>query len=76
MNIIEYLLNNQDSSIDILKHLIGSLSNDQLIELRDHTTNDDLWLYADKYINPKPTEDKVKMANPPLQQLLDTFANS
>ncbi|MBR6847001.1 MAG: hypothetical protein IKM74_02605 [Bacteroidales bacterium] len=76
MSIIEYLLNNQDSSIDIIKHLVSSLSNDQLVELRDRTTNDDLWFYADKYINPKPTEDKVKMANPPLQQLLDTFANS
>lgn len=76
MSIIEYLLNNQDSSIDILKHLVGSLSNDQLIELRDHTTNDDLWFYANKHINPKPTEDKVKMANPSLQQLLDAFANS
>lgn len=76
MNIIEYLLNNQDSSIDIIKHLVSSMSNDQLVELRDRTTNDDLWFYADKYINPKPTEDKVKMANPPLQQLLDTFANS
>lgn len=76
MDILEYLLNNQDSSIDILKHLVGSLSNDQLIELRNHTTNDDLWFYADKYINPKPTEVKVKMVNPPLQQLLDTFANS
>lgn len=76
MNIIEYLLNNQDSSINIIKHLVSSLSNDQLVELRDRTTNDDLWFYADKYINPKPTEDKVKMANPPLQQLLDTFANS
>lgn len=76
MDILEYLLNNQDANIDILKHLVGSLSNDQLIELRDHTTNDDLWFYADKYINPKPTEVKVKMANPPLQQLLDTFANS
>lgn len=76
MDILKYLLNNQDSSIDILKHLVGSLSNDQLIELRDHTTNDDLWFYANKHINPKPTEDKVKMANPSLQQLLDAFANS
>lgn len=76
MDIVEYLLNNQDSSIDILKHLASSLSKDQLVELRNRTTNDDLWFYADKYINPKPTEVKVKMVNPPLQQLLDTFANS
>ena len=76
MDILEYLLNNQDSSIDILKHLVSSLSKEQLIELRDKATNDDLWFYADKYINPKPTEVKIKMANPPLQQLLDTFANS
>ena len=76
MDILKYLLNNQDSSIDILKHLVSSLSNDQLIELRDHTTNDNLWFYANKHINPKPVEDKVKMANPSLQQLLDAFANS
>ena len=76
MDILKYLLNNQDSSIDILKHLVSSLSNDQLIELRDHTTNDNLWFYANKHINPKPIEDKVKMANPSLQQLLDAFANS
>ena len=76
MDILKYLLKNQDSSIDILKHLVGSLSKEQLIELRNHATNDVLWFYADKNINPIPTEAKIKMTNPPLQQLLDTFASS
>lgn len=76
MELTKYLLENPGSSIDILKHLVNTLSADQLVELRNNTTNDDLWFYANKLINSKPAPSKVKKANPPLQQLLDVFANS
>lgn len=76
MELTKYLLENPGSSIDILKHLVNTLSADQLVELRNNTTNDDLWFYANKLINSKPAPSKVKKANLPLQQLLDVFANS
>ena len=72
----KYLLENPGSSIDILKHLVNSLPTDQLVELRDNTINDELWFYANKLINPKPSLEKTKKANLPLQQLLDTFSFS
>ena len=72
----KYLLENPGSSIDILKHLVNSLPTDQLVELRDNTINDELWFYANKLINPKPSLEKTKKANLPLQQLLDTFSIS
>ena len=75
METTQYLLNNPNSSFDILKHLVNALSSDQLIEIRDTTTNEDLWLYTNKLINPKPSKDTVKHVNAPLQQLLDIFAN-
>ena len=76
MELTKYLLENPGSSIDILKHLVNTLSADQLVELHNNTTNDDLWFYANKLINSKPAPSKVKKANLPLQQLLDVFANS
>ena len=76
MELTKYLLENPGSSFDILKHLVNTLSADQLVELRNTTTNDDLWFYANKMINSKPAPSKVKKANPPLRQLLDVFANS
>lgn len=75
MEITQYLLDNPSSSFDILKHLVNALSSDQLIEIRDNTTNKDLWLYTNKLINPKPSKDSVKHVNAPLQQLLNDFAN-
>ena len=75
MELSEYLLDNPGSSFDILKHLVNALSSDQLIEIRDTTTNEDLWLYTNKLINPKPSKDTVKHVNAPLQQLLDDFTN-
>ena len=76
MELTKYLLDNSSSSFDILKHLVNALSSDQLIEIRDTTTNEDLWLYTNKLINPKPSKDTVKHVNAPLQQLLDEFTNS
>ena len=76
MELTKYLLENPDLSIDILKHLVNSLPTDQLIELRDNTTNDELWYYINKQINSQPTQKKAKRINPPLQQLIDTFNNS
>ena len=75
MEITQYLLDNPSSSFDILKHLVNALPQDQLIEIRDDTTNEDLWLYTNKLINPKPSKDSVKHVNAPLQQLLNDFAN-
>lgn len=75
MEITQYLLNNPNSSFDILKHLVNALPSDQLVEIRDNTTNEDLWLYTNKLINPKPAKDTAKHVNAPLQQLLDNFAN-
>ena len=75
MKLTKYLIENTDSSFDILKHLVNALSSDQLIEIRDTTTNEDLWLYTNKLINPKPSKDTVKHVNAPLQQLLDDFTN-
>lgn len=75
MEITQYLLGNPSSSFDILKHLVNALPSNQLIEIRDNTTNEDLWLYTNKLINPKPSKDTVKHVNAPLQQLLDDFAN-
>lgn len=75
MEITQYLLDNPSSSFDILKHLVNALSSDQLIEIRDNTTNKDLWLYTNKLINSKPSKDSVKHVNAPLQQLLNDFAN-
>jgi len=76
MEIIQYLLRNTESSIDILKHLVNSLPTDQLVELCNNTTNDELWFYSNKLINPKPSLEKTKKANLPLQQLLDAFSIS
>ena len=76
MELAKYLLEQPDASIDILKHLVNSLPTDQLVELRDNTTNDELWFYANKLINPKPSPEKTKKANLPLQQLLDTLSIS
>lgn len=75
MELSKYLIENPNSSFDILKHLVNALSSDQLIEIRDNTTNEDLWLYTNKLINPKPSKDSVKHVNAPLQQLLNDFAN-
>ncbi len=75
MELSKYLIENPNSSFDILKHLVNALSSDQLIEIRDSTTNEDLWLYTNKLINPKPSKDSVKHVNAPLQQLLNDFAN-
>lgn len=75
MELSKYLIENPNSSFDILKHLVNALSSDQLIEIRDNTTNKDLWLYTNKLINPKPSKDSVKHVNAPLQQLLNDFAN-
>ena len=75
MELSKYLLDNPGSSFDILKHLVNALSSDQLIEIRDNTTNEDLWLYTNNLINPKPEKDTAKHVNAPLQQLLDIFAN-
>lgn len=76
MELTKYLLENPGSSIDILKHLVNALPTDQLVELRDNTTNDELWFYANKLINPRPSPEKTKKANLPLRQLLDTFSIS
>ena len=76
MELTKYILENPDASIDILKHLVNSLPTDQLVELRDNTTNDELWFYANKMINPRPSPEKTKKVNLPLQQLLDTFSIS
>lgn len=76
MELTKHLLENPDASIDILKHLVNSLPTDQLVELRDNTTNDELGFYANKLINPRPSPEKTKKANLPLQQLLDTFSIS
>ena len=76
MELTKYLLENPDASIDILKHLVNSLPTDQLVELRDNTTNDELWFYANKLITSRPSLVKTKKVNLPLQQLLDTFSIS
>ena len=76
MELTKYILENPDASIDILKHLVNSLPTDQLVELRDNTTNDELWFYANKMINPRPSPEKTKKVNIPLQQLLDAFSIS
>ncbi len=75
MELSKYLLDNPSSSFDILKHLVNALPQDQLIEIRDNTTNEDLWIYTNNLINPKPKKDTVKHVNVPLQQLLDDFNN-
>ena len=75
MELSKYLLDNPSSSFDILKHLVNALPQDQLIEIRDNTTNEDLWIYTNNLINPKPKKDTVKHVNAPLQQLLDDFNN-
>ena len=76
MKLTKYLIENPDSSFDILKHLVNALSSDQLIEIRDTTTNDDLWLYTNKLIHPKSSKDTIKHVNATLQQLLEDFTNS
>ena len=76
MELTKYLLENPDASIDILKHLVNALPQEQFMEIRDNTTDEDLWLYTNKLINPKPAKDIVKHVNAPLQQLLDEFTNS
>ena len=76
MELSKYLIDNPSSSFDILKHLVNALPQDQLIEIRDNTTNEDLWNYTNNLINPKPKKDTVKHVNAPLQQLLDEFTNS
>lgn len=76
MELSKYLIENPNSSFDILKHLVNALSSDQLIEIRDNTTNEDLWIYTNNLINPKPKKDTVKHINAPLQKLLDEFTNS
>lgn len=76
MELSKYLIENPNSSFDILKHLVNALPQDQLIEIRDNTTNEDLWIYTNNLINPKPKKDTVKHVNAPLQQLLDEFTNS
>lgn len=76
MEITQYLLDNPGSSFDILKHLVNALPSNQLIEIRDNTTNEYLWLYTNNLINPKPDKDTVKHINAPLQKLLDEFTNS
>lgn len=75
MELLEYLLNNQDSSIDIIKHLVNTLKSEQLVELRAATDNEDVWFYTNSKINAK-TSNEVKTVNVPLQQLLDDFNNS
>lgn len=74
MELLEYLLNNQDSSIDIIKHLVNTLTPEQLVELRAATDNEDVWFYTNSKINIKPSNE-VKTVNAPLQQLLDDFNN-
>lgn len=74
MELLEYLLNNQDSSIDIIKHLVNTLKSEQLVELRAATDNEDVWFYTNSKINIKPSNE-VKTVNAPLQQLLDDFNN-
>ncbi|MCQ2307578.1 MAG: hypothetical protein MJ000_08460 [Bacteroidales bacterium] len=76
MEITQYLLDNPNSSFDILKHLVNALPSNQLIEIRDNTTNEYLWLYTNNLINPKPDKDTVKHINAPLQKLLNEFTNS
>lgn len=76
MELAKYLRENSDSSFDIMKHLVNSLPIDQLVEIRDNTTNDELWFYANKLITPRPSLVKTKKVNLPLQQLLDTFSIS
>lgn len=74
MNIKHYILDNSDSSIDIIKHLVNTLTPEQLAELRATTDNEDVWFYTNNKINAKPSN-KVKTVNTPLQQLLDDYNN-
>lgn len=74
MNIKQYILDNSDSSIDIIKHLVNTLTPKQLVELRAATDNEDVWFYTNSKINIKPSNE-VKTVNAPLQQLLDDFNN-
>lgn len=74
MDTTQYILNNSDSSIDIIKHLVNTLSPEQLVELRAATDNEDVWFYTNSKINIKPSNE-VKTVNAPLQQLLDDFNN-
>ena len=76
MELTKYLLENSDASIDIMKHLVNTLPANQLVELRDNTTNDELWFYVNKLINPSSSPEKTKKVNLPLQQLLDAFSIS
>lgn len=76
MKITQYLLDNPSSSFDILKHLVNALPQDQLMGIRNNTINEDLWIYTNNLINPKPKKDTVKHVNAPLQKLLDEFTNS
>lgn len=72
----KYILKNSNSSFDILKHLVNALPQDQLMGIRNNTINEDLWIYTNNLINPKPKKDTVKHVNAPLQKLLDEFTNS
>lgn len=73
MELSKYFIKNPNSSFDIVKHLVNTLPSNQLMEICDDTTNEDLWLYTDKLINPKPEKDTVKHVNAPLQQMFDDF---
>lgn len=74
MDTTQYILNNSDASIDIIKHLVNTLSPEQLVELRAATDNEDVWFYTNSKIYAK-TSNEVKTVNVPLQQLLDDFNN-
>lgn len=74
MDTTQYILDNSDSSIDIIKHLVNTLTPEQLVELRAATDNEDVWFYTNSKINIKPSNE-VKTVNAPLQQLLDDFNN-
>lgn len=74
MDTTQYILNNSDASIDIIKHLVNTLSPEQLVELRAATDNEDVWFYTNSKIYAK-TSNEVKTVNVLLQQLLDDFNN-
>lgn len=74
MDTTQYILDNSDSSSDIIKHLVNTLTPEQLVELRAATDNEDVWFYTNSKINVKPSNE-VKTVNVPLQQLLDDFNN-
>ena len=84
MELAKYLIENVETSYDVLKHVIHSLSMEELSNVHDELCRADtqslqkerLSFLIDSRLEPKEAIKKPKKPNLPIQVLLDDFSDN